>query len=326
MVSIICTNYNKGDWVGEAIESFLVQKTNFAFEIILVDDKSTDHSTDIIRKYAKKNPKLIRAFYNKKNLGITKTWIKICKEARGKYIARCDGDDYWTNANKLQMQVDALKKAKNSKWCSTDYDVINSKGESTHKAAVETGFINLPTTYAEMLVTKGMTMASTWLVETKLMQDINSMIDKDAVDDTFNIQLELFYHTKLTYLATPTTVYRMSNSSDSRPNDMHKRSEMLLKTQLEYVNKYKDFQHEAMLKLLLAQGVDYDDRYYLISQQKVHIQNLEVHIQNLEDIIRQKDKEIMQILHSNRYRAGRILLSPAVLVRRFKNKVILKSK
>ena len=82
-VSVICTNYNKGKWIADAIDSFLRQKTNFEFEIILVDDCSTDESVDIIRNYGQRYPDKIRTFFNSENQGIAKTWVAICKEARG---------------------------------------------------------------------------------------------------------------------------------------------------------------------------------------------------------------------------------------------------
>ena len=114
-VSIVCTNYNKGPWIVDAIESFLRQKTNFVYEIIIIDDKSTDNSPEIIKKYAEEHSDKIRAIFNRKNLGITKTWKKVCRQANGKYIARCDGDDYWIDNYKLQKQVDALRKNRKSK-------------------------------------------------------------------------------------------------------------------------------------------------------------------------------------------------------------------
>ena len=99
-VSIICTNYNKEKWIAEAIDSFLSQTAEFDFEIIIVDDASTDSSRQIIKDYAKKYPQKIRAFFNQKNKGITKTWIAICQEAKGEYIARCDGDDVYHQADR----------------------------------------------------------------------------------------------------------------------------------------------------------------------------------------------------------------------------------
>ena len=66
LVSIICTNYNKGEWIRQAIESFLIQETDFEFEIILIDDKSTDGSDEYIREYTKKYPEKIRAFLSVK--------------------------------------------------------------------------------------------------------------------------------------------------------------------------------------------------------------------------------------------------------------------
>jgi len=315
LVSIVCTNYNKGDWITDAIESFLRQKVDFTYEIIIIDDKSTDHSPDIIREYAKKYPEKIRAFYNTKNLGITQTWIKVCKEAQGKYIARCDGDDYWIDDSKLQKQVELLKKNKDSLWCSTDYDTITPEGRVTHRSAFETGLVDKSMSYAEMLVSKLLTMSSTWLVDTHLMREVNVGMDKTAVDDTFNIQLDLFNKTKLTYLPEATAVYRLSDDSDSRPVDIEvirSRNERLLKTQLEYVEKYKDTDYAEIIKLLLHRNMQNEmwatERMQIIKQQKYYIGQL-------EEMVKARDKQIIDIVNSKKYKVGQAIASPVSTVK-----------
>ena len=260
-VSIICTNYNKGSWIGEAIDSFLKQETSFPYEIIIVDDASTDHSVHIIKTYQKQYPDLIRAFFNQENQGITKTWFDICKKARGQYIARCDGDDYWIDPFKLQKQIDLLETSPESKWSNTDFDMVDSKGNIIHKDVLKNNISPFMDSYEKMLALKGMTMASTWLVETKLMLEINDRINKDAVDDTFNIQLELFKKTKLAFLRDSTTVYRMDAESDSRSKDSEKlaqRFDRLLETQLEYIEKYPDSDYKKVLEYLLPKHNDFE--------------------------------------------------------------------
>ena len=93
VVSVICTVYNKENFLPKTLDSLLEQKTSFSFEVIIIDDASTDHSRNIIEEYQTRYPELIRTFYNEENLGIALTWKRVCQEARGKYIARCDGDD-----------------------------------------------------------------------------------------------------------------------------------------------------------------------------------------------------------------------------------------
>ncbi len=302
IVSIVCTNYNKGDWIAEAIESFLRQKANFEYEILLIDDKSADHSKEIIKKYAKKYPEKIRAFYNKKNLGITRTWIKICKEAKGKYIARCDGDDYWIDENKLQRQVDALEKNNNSSWSCTDYDIVNPEGKVIHGSAVESGYIQRPKSYAEMLATKGFTMSSTWLVDSSLMKEINTELNQSAVDDTFNIQLELFNKTTLSYLPKTTTAYRFMEGSDSHPIAVEKtklRNKKLLETQLEYIKKYRNVSYLEIIKILLHKDIQNEitstERLQLIERQGQLINQQEVYIKKLE-------KNLTAIVESRSYK------------------------
>ncbi|MBJ7540195.1 glycosyltransferase [Streptococcus sp. SL1232] len=240
-VSIICTNYNKEAWIEEAIRSFLNQKCDFDYEIILVDDASSDHSPQIIERYANQYPDKIKAVFHQENLGITKTWLDICQLAQGDYIARCDGDDYWIDAYKLQKQVDILERSTASKWSCSDFNIISESGELRQKKAIENGIIRKMSSFEEMLAFRGMTMSSTWLVDRNLMLEVNNAISPDAVDDTFSLQLELFTRTELTFLPEATTVYRLHEGSDSHPTSVEKlseRFEKLQETQEEYLEKY----------------------------------------------------------------------------------------
>jgi len=112
LVSVRCMTYNHEPYIANALDGFLIQKTNFPFEIIVHDDASTDNSADIIREYEAKFPKIIKSIYETENLyskhdgSLGRIMDSACK---GKYIAFCEGDDYWIDENKLQKQVDFLE-------------------------------------------------------------------------------------------------------------------------------------------------------------------------------------------------------------------------
>lgn len=262
-VSIICTVFNKEPWLKKTIDSFLAQKTEFLFEIILVDDASTDGSRKIIADYQASHPDLIRAFYQDENLGIAKTWVTICKEARGQYIARCDGDDFWIDPLKLQKQVDLLASKPDCKWSNTDFDIYDEHGNFVSKAGFANQTIPLADTYEKMLATRGFTMASTWLVDRDLMIEVNQELDLTTSDDTFNLQLELFQRTSLAYLNEATVAYTINQGSDSRPCDFRKlerRFHKLLQTQLTYLDKYPNADFKEMTKILLDRTNTYEIR------------------------------------------------------------------
>ena len=115
MVSVLCTAYNHEQYLRECLDGFVSQETDFPFEVLVNDDCSTDGTAAIIREYAAKYPQIIRPFYQEKNLfsaiGMPGLFDKVfCPNARGKYIALCEGDDKWSDKNKLQLQVDFLEK------------------------------------------------------------------------------------------------------------------------------------------------------------------------------------------------------------------------
>lgn len=110
-VSICCLSYNHGEYIEKALSSMLNQKTDFEYEIIVLDDCSTDNTREIINNFQRKYPNKIRKIFQKTNQyqkGISVVNKFFYPIARGKYISYCEGDDYWINENKLQLQVDFL--------------------------------------------------------------------------------------------------------------------------------------------------------------------------------------------------------------------------
>lgn len=112
LLSICCMTYNHERFIEDALEGFLIQLTNFPLEILIHDDASSDRTADIIREYKVKYPRLIKPTLQKENqYSQGKKPMQILMPAtQGKYIAVCEGDDFWIDPQKLQIQVDFLEK------------------------------------------------------------------------------------------------------------------------------------------------------------------------------------------------------------------------
>jgi glycosyltransferase involved in cell wall biosynthesis len=108
-VSICCITYNHEKYIEQAIQSFLMQKTGFDFEIVIADDASSDHTSETIQKYAEQYPGKIRFFRHDVNIGMMRNFQFALQICAGEYIAICEGDDYWIDENKLQTQVAFLE-------------------------------------------------------------------------------------------------------------------------------------------------------------------------------------------------------------------------
>lgn len=111
VISICCITYNHEKYISDALNSFLMQELSFPYEIIVHDDASNDKTPEIIRGYEKKYPEIIRSIYQKENQyskGKKPLTDFLIPLVRGKYIAICEGDDYWTDTRKLQKQVEFL--------------------------------------------------------------------------------------------------------------------------------------------------------------------------------------------------------------------------
>ena len=133
LVSIICTTFNHEKYIEDAIKGFLMQVTDFKYELIIHDDASTDSTPSIIRKYAEKYPAIIYPIIQEENQyskGINILENYELPVANGKYIAFCEGDDYWTDPEKLQKQVDVLEKHPECDICAHSADVVAAEDKS----------------------------------------------------------------------------------------------------------------------------------------------------------------------------------------------------
>lgn len=109
LVSVVTISYNHEKYIRGALESFINQKVDFEYEVLIADDNSTDSTARIIKQLADKHPDVIKPIYRKKNVGAVDNFVDNLKRASGIYVAICDGDDYWTDEHKLQKQVDYMK-------------------------------------------------------------------------------------------------------------------------------------------------------------------------------------------------------------------------
>lgn len=109
-LSVICLTYNHAKFIRQTLDSFVMQKMTFPFEVIIHDDASIDGTADIIREYERKYPDIIKPIYQSENQWVKKhIWREIVFPlVKGKYVIYCEGDDYFTDENKLQKQVDFL--------------------------------------------------------------------------------------------------------------------------------------------------------------------------------------------------------------------------
>lgn len=133
VVSVSCLTYNHAPYIRQCLDGFMMQKTDFAFEVLIHDDASTDGTAEIIKEYEARYPDVIKPIYEEEN-----QWVKGRRgsavfnfpRARGKYIALCEGDDYWTDPLKLQKQVSLLEENINYSCSFHVCNIVNSLGDT----------------------------------------------------------------------------------------------------------------------------------------------------------------------------------------------------
>lgn len=184
LVSICCLTYNHSPFIRKCLDGFLMQKTDFPIEILIHDDASTDGTDDIIREYTAKYPSLIFPLYETENqysqghasdMDIKYNYSR----ARGKYIAYCEGDDFWTDPLKLQKQVDFMETHLDYSVCFTRYKKLKeSTGEVFEDKYCETLLKNIQNSEGVEILMQ--TYLNNWAT-----QALTMMFRKDKYDFTW---------------------------------------------------------------------------------------------------------------------------------------------
>ena len=279
LVSICCITYNQESYICKTVEGFLLQKTTFPIEIIIHDDASTDRTAEIVKEYAIKSPDLILPIFQKEN-----QWSKkegsmsarfVFPHVRGKYIAMCEGDDYWTDPLKLQKQVDFLELHEDYGLVHTNYMIHN---EFSNNPDMISGAICFNGRVMEKLIINNFIATLTVCFRSSLLSsiDFNEIKSNNFLMADYPTWLQIANLSKIHYIDEVTSIYRVMPESVSHSLSFKKTERFLLSVlqiQLYYHKKFdvknvdetelKLKQYNAIMDIAFASEVFYKAKEYI---------------------------------------------------------------
>lgn len=253
-VSIICTAYNHERYIEQALDGFLMQKTSFQFEILINDDASTDKTASIIKRYAKSFPNIVATFQTENQYSLGKSVSKdLFQKARGKYIAICEGDDFWIDNLKLQKQFDFME-------THSEYSLCAHAGLCCYEDGVlmKDGFFPFTedkTVMTEKIIEKWLFPTASLFYRKAARKDYVIPFKKNAPCGDYPLAVYLALQGKVYYFASPMCVYRrdsisslsrlFKNSKVKNLNRIERLQELAIRinefTEYRYSNSVKKF-------------------------------------------------------------------------------------
>lgn len=242
-VSVAIVTYNHEKFIEQCIESVFAQKTNFDFDVIVGEDCSTDNTRQVLMMLEQKYPGRLKPIYHQKNVGFMSNSFDYCfPRCKGKYIACIDGDDYWCDDKKLQMQVDALEKDKTAVISFTAV----SFWDNTNKTLIEnpaTPFLKKDRfTFNDILDLNVITTSSV-VYKNVFTNGLPPGITNFKMGD-WPIWLFLLLKGDAIFIDKITTVYRIHNSGVYTPLNQDKRWILTFET-YERLLTYPEFKEHA---------------------------------------------------------------------------------
>lgn len=252
LVSICCLTFNHESYIEQCIEGMMMQKTNFTFEILIHDDASTDQTIDIIKEYTTKYPDIIKPIYRQENQhskgvkGMTARFN--IARAKGKYIAMCEGDDYWIDPYKLQKQVDFMENNTNYSLVYHKVLIYNEKEEQYSPEFFNT--LKDEKTYSIVDLAKG-----------NFIHTQSILFRKDAFDLEYFVRENMFLDYSywmlcaenglIKYLPDTMAVYRVWGGSMWELRDNNFKTSQMLMVLIPLLNKFCD--NEEVYSILFNQ-------------------------------------------------------------------------
>lgn len=263
-VDVLMVTYNHEKYIEQAICSVLSQKCEFDFRLIIGDDASNDRTSEICKKYSEKYPGMIFLLRSKSNLGLIKNYKQVFDLIQAKYVAILEGDDFWTDNNKLSKQINILEKDASVGLVYTGFNVLYENGTIKRAYSVrEKSWNNY--IYTEMLTGKLRIPASiTSCFRSEIMQkyfDFDYFINNDFQTLDAPLWYEIAYHSRICFIPDITACYRVLSTSISNNNNLERQEafrDTSIRTIKYYYNKYpvdKYSEDECLT-----------NRYYLLTQ------------------------------------------------------------
>lgn len=230
VVSVSMITYNHAPWIGQAIESIVSQKTEFPFELVVAEDCSTDETRQIALDCQKWYPKMVRVITSRVNVGVKRNVWRAHMACRGRYIAACEGDDFWHHPLKLQKQIDFLEAHPDVGLVHSDCDIVLERTGRTIKAQNRVGR-RIPDEgddlYASILTGRYKIRTASVCVRKELLDRIHEddpilfRSERFPMGDT-PTWLELSRLTRFKYLDESLATYRVLSESASQSDDVQK--------------------------------------------------------------------------------------------------------
>lgn len=266
-VLIICSAYNQEGYIADALKGFVSQKTSFPFLALVHDDASTDSTASIIREFESHYPETIKGIYETENQyqqGHYFWYLPYLRKSGAKYLALCEGDDYWTDPEKLQKQYDVLEQDPNGIFCFSNAEKIDastgrSLGQMMPSASWEKSILDKggPLSADDVIRLNFIPTASffakidAWLQEPKLP---DSIFGGDRAH-----QLFLSIRGNSYYIDSPTVVYRIAASGSMMASWQSSKSSQI-KSIKRYIGLYEFFDDYTHGKYRDALSLSWNDR------------------------------------------------------------------
>lgn len=258
-VLIHCTTYNHGKYIKDALEGFVMQKCSYSFCAIIIDDCSTDNNAEIIREYAEKYPDIIKPLLlgeNHMQRGILRDPYFEKWHQSAKYIAQCEGDDFWTDPLKLQKECDYLDSHPEKSLVYTDCNVYFHDQGRLIKDAFKSGYFKKTTNYKDFFLEGKYLTPCSWVYKLK---DYNAIKTPDfTTDGSLCKAFGLLLNDKVGYIDDTTCTYRVVHSGASHNSDLKVRYKYLrgvFETERYFLKEYSDYFTEEEVHYL------YNKRY-----------------------------------------------------------------
>jgi glycosyltransferase involved in cell wall biosynthesis len=228
LVSIVCLSYNHEKFIRQCLDGFINQKTNFSFEIIIHDDASTDNTQEIIREYEQKYPQLLVPIYQKINQFRNNQGINIWTDitfpiSRGKYIALCEGDDYWTDPLKLQKQVEYMERNSKIGLVFTNINKVDSNGKLISRDFLNEYKKEFKLTAEDFIINAWFAAPCTWLIRKEILKKALKYIKPEYNVGDLPLIIGASNEGSIAFLDYTTSAYRvLQNSASHFDNELDK--------------------------------------------------------------------------------------------------------